>query len=99
MLSARMRAVSEIRPDHFSVRSRPSPSNSLLRETVTRAIKRFDRIEFGIDLAELAPHPLDVAVDRAVVDIDVVLIRRIHQLIARLDHAGPLRKRLENQEF
>ena len=43
--------------------------------------------------------PLDVAVDGAVVDIDVVLIGDVHQLVARFDHAGPLRQRLEDHEL
>src|ERR1700748_2430156 len=96
MLSARMRVVSETRPDHLSDRSK---SGSFLRETVTGAIERLDSVKFGIDLTELAPHALYVAVDGAVVDIDIVLIGRVHQLIASLHHAGALRQRLKDQEL
>ena len=40
-----------------------------------------------------------MAVDRAVVDIDVVVVGHVEQLVARLDDARPLGKRLEDQEF
>ena len=36
-------------------------------------------------------RPLDVAVDRAVVDIGLIVVSRIHQRIAALDHARPAR--------
>src|SRR5215472_4475803 len=48
--------------------------------SVSDAIKRFDLLELAVDLAELAAHPLDVAVDRAVVDVDRLTVRRVHQL-------------------
>src|SRR3546814_19791927 len=95
MLTARIRGVSETRPDQRSARS---PS-SLLGESVTGAIQRFDSVELGIELTEFTANPLDVAVDRAVVDIDVVVIGRIHQLVARFHDAGPLRQRLQDQEL
>src|SRR3546814_5160160 len=71
MLTARIRGVSETRPDQRSARS---PS-SLLGESVTGAIQRFDSVELGIELTEFTANPLDVAVDRAVVAIDVAVIR------------------------
>src|SRR6186997_1300986 len=93
MLTARIRWRSEIR------RVQPKPRSSFLAKAVPDAIERLDRAELAVDRAELAAHALDVAVDGAVVDIDVVLIGDVHQLVARLDHAGPLRQRLEDQEF
>ena len=37
---------------------------------------------------ELLAQPLDVAVDGAVVDIDLVVIGGVHQRVAALHHAG-----------
>src|SRR5687768_6175540 len=95
MLTARIRWRSDSRRDQLSRRS----LSSLLGKAVSDAIKRPDRLEAAVDLAELAPHALDVAVDGAVVDIDVVLISDVHQLVARLHDAGPLRQRLQDHEF
>src|SRR6478672_6457056 len=66
---------------------------------VTDAIQRFDLLELGIDLTELAAHPLDMAVDRAVVHVDRLAVGGIHQLVAVLDVAGPLSERLQQQEL
>src|SRR5688500_18235040 len=95
MLTARMRWRSIQRPDHLRSRS----FSSLLRKTVAYAVEGLDRLELAVGGAELAPEPLDVAVDGAVVDVDVVLIGDVHQLVARFDHAGPLRQRLEDHEL
>src|SRR5919107_3443393 len=95
MLTARMRWRSDSRRDQLSRRS----LSSLLGKAVSDAVERLDRVEVAVDLAELAPHALDVAVDGAVVDIDVVLIGDVHQLVARLDDAGPLGERLEDHEL
>src|SRR6476469_2133792 len=96
MFTARMRwrSVSLL----VQPRNRPT-LRSLFGKAVADAIERFDPVEAVVDGAELAAHALDVAVDRAVVDIDVVLIRDVHQLVAGLHHAGPLRQRLEDHEF
>jgi hypothetical protein len=40
-----------------------------------------------------------VAVDGAVVDIDLIVIGHVHQLIAAFHEAGPLRQRLQQQEL
>src|SRR3712207_3285337 len=95
MLTARMRWRSIQRPDHLSSRSR----SSLLGKTIAYAVEGLDRLELGIGGPELAPQALDVAVDGAVVDIDVVLVGDVHQLVARLDHAGTLGERLEDHEL
>src|SRR5258707_5346525 len=67
--------------------------------SVSDAIKRFDLLEFAVDLAELAAHPLDVAVDGAVVDIDRLAVGGVHQLVAVLHMARPLGQRLQKQEL
>src|SRR3954471_7215259 len=96
MLTARIRWRSEIR---LVQAHGPDSRGSFLAKTVSDPIERLDRAELAVDRAELAAHPLDMAVDRAVVDIDVVLIGDVHQLVAGLDHARALRQRLQDQEF
>src|SRR4051812_19003836 len=94
MLTARIRWRSEMR------RVQPHrPRPSLLAKAVPDAVERLDRPELAVDGAELAAHALDMAVDGAIVDIDVVLIGDVHQLVARFHNARPLGKRLEDQEF
>src|SRR3954471_21602970 len=95
MLIARMRWRSIHRPDQRTARS----CSSFLSKAVSDPVERLDRLEPRIGGAELAPQALDVAVDRAVVDIDVFLIGDVHQLVPRFDHAGPLRQRLEDHEL
>src|SRR3546814_20561724 len=104
MLTARMRVVSDQRADQTSGDSSGSaaasaPRLAIVGEAVARAIEGRDRVEIGIDLAELAAQPLDVAVDRAVVDIDIVLIGGIHQLVAAAHDAGAAGQRFEDQKF
>src|ERR1051325_11757099 len=93
-LTARIRWRSEMR----RIQPKPGSRASLLAKTISYAVERLDRSEFIVDHAELAAHPLDVAVDGAVVDIDVVLIGDGHQLVPRFDHAPPLGERLQDQE-
>src|SRR5512146_2941958 len=95
MLSARMRWASVHRPDQLSRRS----ASSLLVESISDAIEGLDCIEFGVGGAELAPDSLDVTVDGAVVDINIVTIRNIEQLIASFDDAGTLGQRFQDQEL
>src|SRR5690606_10756057 len=66
------------------------PACGLLLVTISDAIERFDRVELRVHFAELLAHALDVAVDRAVVDIDLIVIGRVHQRIAALHIAGAL---------
>src|SRR5579864_6694365 len=54
----------------------------LFLEPVTHPIQRLDHVERVIGLLEFLAQSLDVAVDRAVVDIDLVVISGVHQRIA-----------------
>src|SRR5579883_2808330 len=72
---------------------------SAIAVAVSDAIERLDLRELAVDHLELLAQPLDVAVDRAVVDIDVLAIGRVHELVAALDMAGPRRKRLQDEEL
>ena len=52
-----------------------------------------------VDRLELLAQALDVAVDGAVVDIDLIVVGRVHQGVAALHDAGALRQRLQDQEL
>src|SRR5487761_17990 len=67
--------------------------------TISDAIQGFDLGKVSVDGLELLPQALDVAVDGAIVDVDVLAIGAVHQLVAALDVAGPDRERLQDQEF
>src|SRR4051794_32073578 len=91
-LTARIRWRSETR----LVQPRQPLGLSFLAKAISDPIERLDRAEAAVDGAELAAHPLDMAVDGAIVDIDVVLIGDVHQLVARFHHPGPLGERFED---
>lgn len=61
-----------------------------LSEAVPHAIERLDHIELVVDRLELLAKALDVAVDRAIVHVDLLVIGRIHQRIAAFNDARPL---------
>src|SRR6185369_15935152 len=94
-LSARIRCLRLKRPDHFSRRS----ASSLLVEAITDAIEGIDRVEARVDGSELAPDALDVAVDGAVVDINIVAIGDVEQLVAGFYDSRSLRERFQDQEL
>src|SRR6476659_4145445 len=68
--------------------ARQTPQKSGFLETVTDAVQRFDHLEVVIDDLELLAQPLDVAVDGAIVDVDLIVIGCVHQGVAALHHAG-----------
>src|SRR6478672_10102117 len=72
---------------------------SAVAVSITDAIEGFDLAKFGIDRLELLAQALDVAVDRAVIDVDMLAIGRVHQLIAVFDVPRTLRQRFEDQEL
>src|SRR5579864_4653225 len=74
-------------------------AGSAIAVSISDAIEGFDLRELSIDCLELFAQTLDVAVDRAVVHVDVLAVRGVHQLVAVFDVAGALCQRLENQEF
>src|SRR3546814_11448377 len=85
MFTARMRVVSDHRPDHFNERS-----SLFFGESVAEAIESFDCIEDLVDGAELLAKPLDMAVAGVVVDLDVILILVVTQLASPFPKAGAL---------
>ncbi len=61
----------------------PDPlGRSVFPVAVSYAVQGFDFIEFGIDRLEFSAQAFDVAVDGAVVDIDILAVGCIHQLVA-----------------
>src|SRR6476646_1230107 len=72
---------------------------SAVAVSITDAIEGFDLAKFGIDRLELLAQALDVAVDRAVIDVDMLAIGRVHQLVAVFDVPRTLRQRFEDQEL
>src|SRR5436189_6393810 len=95
MLTANIRVVS----DPPAAQPRGVTPSSFLGKSISNAVEGLDRFEIGIDLPEFPAQPLDMAVDRAIVDIDIVLIGGVHQLIARFHEARPLGEGFQDQEF
>src|SRR5690606_33640345 len=70
-----------------------------LAEAVSNAIEGVDHVELVVDRFELFAQPLDVAVNRSVVYIDLFVIRCIHQSVAALYHTWTLCKSVKDQEL
>src|SRR5229473_8593232 len=78
---------------------KPNARKSGFLEAVADAVKGFDHLEIVVDDLELLAQPLDVAVDGAIVDIDLIVIGSVHQGVAALHHAGARGQRLQDQEL
>src|SRR5882757_11363537 len=99
----------EFRRDHAGAKSPPrsyrraasaarlAPSHFL--ETIADPVKSFDHIEVIIGRFEFLAQPFDVAIDGAVVDIDLIVISGIHEGIAAFHNAGTACQRLQDQKF
>src|SRR5476649_2687345 len=92
-------SASALKPRMRQVRAEKCGKRPLFAITIADAIQRLDGVEIVGHRLELLAQPLDVAVDGAVVDIDLVVIGRVHQTVAAFDKAGTLRQRLQDQEF
>src|SRR5690242_3885496 len=66
---------------------------SAVAVAISDAIKRFDLREARVYGLEFLTQALDVAVDGAIVDIDVLAIGAVHELVAALHMAGAQRQR------
>src|SRR5690606_220116 len=97
-LSARMKPPRRDPPKRKRRRAGAS-SVSALAVAVTDAIQGLDRVELGIDYPELLSHPFDVAVDGAVIDIDLIVVGGVHQAVAALHETGALGQGLKQQEL
>src|SRR6185437_16737001 len=71
-----------------SVHNAGAARRSGLLETIADAVQCLDHLEIVVDHLELLAQTLDVAVDGAIVDIDLIVIGRIHQRVAAFDDAG-----------
>jgi transposase len=72
---------------------------SHLLEPITYTIERFDHVEVVVRCFEFLPQAFNMTVDRAVIDIDLIVVGGVHEGIAALDHPGPARKCLQNEEL
>src|ERR1700747_2027762 len=72
---------------------------SRLLETIADAVERRNHVEGIVDALELLSQALNVTVNGAVVDIDLVVVGRIHESVAALDHPWSGCQRLQDQEF
>src|SRR5690348_10119955 len=72
---------------------------SAVAVAISDAIKRFDLREACVYGLEFLAQALDVAVDGAIVDIDVLAIGAVHELVPALHMAGPQRQRFEDEEL
>src|SRR5580704_12862661 len=68
-------------------------------KAITDPVEGLDHIEFAVGRPEPLAQALDMAVDGAVIDIDLFVVRHIHQGVAALDHARTAGQRLQDQEF
>ena len=66
---------------------------------IANAIQRFNCREIIVHGPHFLAQALDVAVDGAVIDIDLLVIGHIHQLIAAFHEHGTLGKGLQQHEF
>src|ERR1700739_1282780 len=83
----------------YIARSLNTLGRSGLLETVTDAVEGLDHVEGVVDGFELLSQPLNVAVHGSRVDIDLVVVGRIHESVAALDHPGPGRQCLQDQKL
>src|ERR1700735_4301576 len=89
------RKVPRASPSHVTsdARRRQSASHakagrSGFLEAVADAVQGFDHLEIVVHDLELLAQPFDVAVDSAIVDIDLIVIGGIHQGVAAFHYAG-----------
>src|SRR5712671_3696762 len=68
-------------------------------EAIADAVERLNHIEVVVALLEFFAQALDVTVDRASVDINLVVVSGGHEGVAALDDPGPGGERLQDQEF
>ena len=67
--------------------------------SVPDPIKGFYLCEILVSFSEFSTKALDVAIDGAVVNIDILAVRRVDQLITVLDVTRVSRQRLDDKEF
>src|SRR5215213_9868513 len=68
-------------------------------EPIADAVERLDHVEALVDDLELLAQALDVAVDGAVVHVNLIVIGRVHERVAAFHDARALRKRLQDEEL
>src|SRR5690349_4245954 len=98
-LSSEAPSVYRLRPLGQRRPAFPIYASRLFLKAISDTIQRFDHVEFVVAGFELFTQPFDVAVDGAVVDIDLIVISRIHQGVAAFHHARAARQGLQDQKL
>jgi len=75
-------------PRCVMAQSRVLFQKSLFLKPVPHPIKRIDHVEGVVGLLDFLAQALDVTVNCAIIDINLIIISDIHQGIAALDYAG-----------
>ena len=70
-----------------------------LSEAIADAVERFDHFKIGIDQLELFTQSLDVTVNRAVVNIYLIVIGGVHERVSAFHHAGTLGQCMQDQKL
>src|SRR5262245_29808602 len=90
------RLTSPRKQEYFG-ESRPATAHGLASYSlvsVTDTIEGLDHVKAIVHHLELPAQPLDVAIDRAVVNIDLIVIGRLHQGVSAPDHPWATRQRV-----
>src|SRR6202163_1389760 len=83
----------------FVTKTRPRAPKSDFLEAIAHSVQGLYHFEIVVHDLEFLAQPLDVAVDGAIVDIDLVVIGRVHQGVAAFHDAGARGQRLQDQKF
>src|ERR1700737_2695272 len=78
---------------------RRGATHAISSEPVTHSIKRFDHVKALVDGPKPVPQPLDVAINGALVNIELLIVRSAQERVATLNCIGSTRERLEDQEL
>src|SRR3977135_3149889 len=71
----------------------------LILEAVPGSVQRLNHIKFGIGTPEFLAQAFDVAVHVAILDIDLLVVGRVHQGVTTLDPPRTGDERLQDAEF
>src|SRR5271169_3063732 len=81
------------------IRAHQAESGSAFLVAVADAIEGLDLVETVVHGPQFLPHPFDVAVDGAVIHVNMLAISGVHELVAAFHEPRALRKRLEDQKL
>src|ERR1700730_12891016 len=76
-----------------------SSTGSQFLKAIADPVQGLNHIEFAVGRLEPLAQTFDVAVDGAVVDIDLIVVGHVHQGVPAPDHAWTADQRLQDPEF